>query len=117
MFIVLNIFYNIVILKKDITEKVRLVVLHGLATIDGTHVIMLEQGPKRHARYSSATTISAQTYTIVHVGPMMWPRDIAGLGIEYYRNIAGSTTLTKTRVAGKPDLPYRRYQRRNLGSC
>jgi hypothetical protein len=60
MFIVLNIFYNIVILKKDITEKVRLVVLHGLATIDGTHVIMLEQGPKRHVRYSSATTISAQ---------------------------------------------------------
>ncbi len=36
MFIVLNYnFYNIIKIKKDIAEKVRLVVLHGLATIDG----------------------------------------------------------------------------------
>jgi hypothetical protein len=34
-FLILNyIFYNIIKFQKDITEKVRLVVLHGLATID-----------------------------------------------------------------------------------
>ncbi len=30
-------FYNIINFQKDITEKVRLVILHGLATIDVTH--------------------------------------------------------------------------------
>jgi hypothetical protein len=37
IFLVLNYnFYIILKFEKDITEKVRLVVLHGLATIDGT---------------------------------------------------------------------------------
>ncbi len=32
--------YDVIIFWKDITEKVRLVVLHGLATIDGLSSIM-----------------------------------------------------------------------------
>jgi hypothetical protein len=43
IFIVLNyMFYNIIKIKKDITEKVRLVVLHGLATIDGASADSVE---------------------------------------------------------------------------